>query len=371
MLFTARSPAGPTAGGTSGPAARAAAADNYKPDLTAPGHALRVIRSKAATGGGDPVVTPRSGTSLAAPFVAGTIACLYEVAPEGRARPGADCGDAAARRRPRRNPPAAGWEPQFGHGLLNPRGGEPGCDRSPRREVRAGTPPAAAWGRIRMNPAFTFARRRRQSGLIRATPIRAPRAPDEDDARDHRTVQPRLPALLRPLQGGKPRPELSIDDWRRVVDELAETGVMWLYIEGGEPFLKEGFVDLLAENTPRMFTMVRTHGNADDAALAARLKAIDVAIVLVDLWGAESRNARRADRHARQLRTFGARHPPPRRGRDRHPDAVHPQPPQRGRTRRLCGAGGRAWAPARSASCGCTRWAVRQAWSELALSLER
>lgn len=85
---------------------------------------------------------------------------------------------------------------------------------------------------------------------------------------------------------GKPRPELCIEDWHRIVDELAASGVMWLYIEGGEPFLKPGFVELLAANTPRMFTMVRTHGTLIDEALAARLKAIDVAIVLVDLWGA-------------------------------------------------------------------------------------
>lgn len=84
----------------------------------------------------------------------------------------------------------------------------------------------------------------------------------------------------------KPRAELGIDQWRRVIDELAASGVMWLYIEGGEPFLKEGFVELLAENTPRMFTMVRTHGSLIDAALATRLKAIDVGIVLVDVWGA-------------------------------------------------------------------------------------
>ena len=84
----------------------------------------------------------------------------------------------------------------------------------------------------------------------------------------------------------KPRAELSIDDWRRIVDDLAASGVIWLYIEGGEPFLKPGFVELLAENTPRMFTMVRTHGTLIDAELATRLKAIDIAIVLVDLWGA-------------------------------------------------------------------------------------
>ena len=84
----------------------------------------------------------------------------------------------------------------------------------------------------------------------------------------------------------KARVELSIDQWRGIIDDLARSGVIWLYIEGGEPFLKAGFVDLLAENTPRMFTMVRTHGTLVDGALAARLKAIDVGIVLVDLWGA-------------------------------------------------------------------------------------
>ena len=58
----------------------------------------------------------------------------------------------------------------------------------------------------------------------------------------------------------KKRPELEIDTWRLVIDELAANGVIWLYIEGGEPFLKPGFVDLLTENAPRMFLMVRTHG---------------------------------------------------------------------------------------------------------------
>ena len=84
----------------------------------------------------------------------------------------------------------------------------------------------------------------------------------------------------------KPRSELSIPEWRRVIDGLADSGVIWLYVEGGEPFLKPGFVDLLAENTHRMYTMVRTHGTLVDEALARRLKAIDVGIVLVDLWGA-------------------------------------------------------------------------------------
>jgi radical SAM protein with 4Fe4S-binding SPASM domain len=83
-----------------------------------------------------------------------------------------------------------------------------------------------------------------------------------------------------------PLPELSIDAWRSVIDDLAGNGVIWLYIEGGEPFLKENFVELLAENAPRMFLMVRTNGTLIDEPLAYRLKQTDVGIILVDLWGA-------------------------------------------------------------------------------------
>lgn len=84
----------------------------------------------------------------------------------------------------------------------------------------------------------------------------------------------------------KPRPEMSMEDWRRVTDDLADSGVIWLYIEGGEPFLKPGFVDFLAYNTGRMFTMIRTNGTLIDQPLARRLSTIDVGIVLVDVWGA-------------------------------------------------------------------------------------
>jgi radical SAM protein with 4Fe4S-binding SPASM domain len=98
----------------------------------------------------------------------------------------------------------------------------------------------------------------------------------------------------------KLRPELLIDQWRGIIDELAASGVIWLYIEGGEPFFKPGFVELLAENTPRMFTMVRTHGTLVDDALAGRLQAMDVGVMLVDLWGAT------AETHDALTRTPGS-----------------------------------------------------------------
>jgi subtilisin family serine protease len=86
-----------------------------KPDISAPGHNILLIRSKmahAAIGR----CAPASGTSMAAPFVTGTIACMYEVAPRARlstvrkaltsnTRPG--FGDQP-------------WSSEFGYGRLNP-----------------------------------------------------------------------------------------------------------------------------------------------------------------------------------------------------------------------------------------------------------
>ncbi len=138
-----------------------------------------------------------------------------------------------------------------------------------------------------MNPAFTFAQSA-QTPEVAARylnpgplerPVKTTLVITEDCNLDCRLCYGRC-------KDPKPRPELSIEDWRRVADDLAASGVIWLYIEGGEPFLKPGFVDFLADNTHRMFTMVRTNGTLVDHELAGRLKDIDVGIVLVDLWGA-------------------------------------------------------------------------------------
>ena len=77
---------------------------------------------------------------------------------------------------------------------------------------------------------------------------------------------------------------------------------MWLYIEGGEPFLRAGFVDLLAENTPRMFTMVRTHGTLIDASPGRAAQGHRRRHHARGPVGRDGRDARRADPYARQLR---------------------------------------------------------------------
>jgi subtilisin family serine protease len=91
--------------------------DIRKPDLAAPGHLVRVIRSKPAVGSA-PACVGESGTSLAAPFVAGTIACVYEAAPQATL---AQVRDAlTATTRPPLDDPQAPWTSMFGHGRLNP-----------------------------------------------------------------------------------------------------------------------------------------------------------------------------------------------------------------------------------------------------------
>lgn len=87
--------------------------------------------------------------------------------------------------------------------------------------------------------------------------------------------------------GRTPAPgELSAAEWRAAIAKLADEGVISLHIEGGEPLLKPGFLDLLAEAARSMFTMVRTHGTLIDAPMAAALKQAGVGRVLVDVMGA-------------------------------------------------------------------------------------
>lgn len=105
-----------------GPSARGPSrkGDIEKPDLIAPGQTIWFIRSKKA---GDPAPGTRdSGTSLAAPFVTGTIACIYEASPNATLD---DVRDALVSTT--RPPPGVAaaqwtreWKPLSGYGRLNP-----------------------------------------------------------------------------------------------------------------------------------------------------------------------------------------------------------------------------------------------------------
>jgi len=57
------------------------------------------------------------------------------------------------------------------------------------------------------------------------------------------------------------RPPLNLADWRRVISEAAEAGVMGFVIAGGEPFMLPGIESLFLDFPDRMF-LVFTNGTA-------------------------------------------------------------------------------------------------------------
>jgi radical SAM protein with 4Fe4S-binding SPASM domain len=82
--------------------------------------------------------------------------------------------------------------------------------------------------------------------------------------------------------------ELSSEDWARFLDEIADLGVVYLYVEGGEPFHRPDFLPFLTSASSRFLTEVRTNGTLITQDLARRLKEIRVGIVLVDILSARA-----------------------------------------------------------------------------------
>jgi subtilisin family serine protease len=101
--------------------------DIFKPDLAAPAHFVALICS--ARGNGLPDSLARvTGTSVAAPFVTGTIACVYEsdstatLADVRKALVETALPLQGQSTQPQLGGQPAGWTPDLGHGRLNPVG---------------------------------------------------------------------------------------------------------------------------------------------------------------------------------------------------------------------------------------------------------
>jgi subtilisin family serine protease len=101
--------------------------DIFKPDLAAPAHYVTLIRSRRGNGLAGSLARV-TGTSVAAPFVTGTIACIYQAVPTATLADVRKALVETAQSLP--GQPAmpgltgqpAGWNPVVGHGRLNPAG---------------------------------------------------------------------------------------------------------------------------------------------------------------------------------------------------------------------------------------------------------
>lgn len=84
-----------------------------------------------------------------------------------------------------------------------------------------------------------------------------------------------------------PARELTTAQWKRFIDELAAENFLHIFFEGGEPFDRPDFEELLGHVNKRLYVAVRTHATGLDSARARRLKALGVGRIYVDLYSAE------------------------------------------------------------------------------------
>jgi len=82
-----------------------------------------------------------------------------------------------------------------------------------------------------------------------------------------------------------PPGEMSADQFRAVLDDMAEAGVIELLVEGGEPLHRPDALDILAHATPRMLVRLRTNATLLDEPMAERIRAAGIRNLCVDFMG--------------------------------------------------------------------------------------
>lgn len=81
-------------------------------------------------------------------------------------------------------------------------------------------------------------------------------------------------------------PELTADQWRGILDQLAEAGVLWLLFTGGEPLLRPDFAEIYMHAKRRgMLITLFTNGTMVTEEVADLLAAYPPFAVEVSLYG--------------------------------------------------------------------------------------
>jgi len=82
--------------------------------------------------------------------------------------------------------------------------------------------------------------------------------------------------------------ELSTDEWLAFIDYLYDYDVIALLFEGGEPFHRPDFMDVVRHCARRFMVRIRTNGTLVTPDLARDLRQAGVGTVLVDVMGAQA-----------------------------------------------------------------------------------
>lgn len=82
------------------------------------------------------------------------------------------------------------------------------------------------------------------------------------------------------------RPELTTAQWKAFIDHLIAEDFLHVFFEGGEPFWRPDFEELLAHINRRLYVAIRTHAHLIGRARAQRLKKLGVGRLYVDLFAA-------------------------------------------------------------------------------------
>ncbi len=102
------------------------------------------------------------------------------------------------------------------------------------------------------------------------------------------------PYCSNPLELTRAGAELSTAEWRNVIDQLAEIGVLQLHFSGGEPLVRKDLVEFVRHAAQAgLYTNLITSAVLLDAAKAAALAEAGLNHVQISLQGSESESADR------------------------------------------------------------------------------
>ncbi len=104
----------------------------------------------------------------------------------------------------------------------------------------------------------------------------------------------KCPYCSHPLELERASAELSTDDWKRVLDQAAEPGVLQVHFSGGEPMARRDLVQLVRHATGlQLYSNLITSGVMLTEASLAEQVAAGIDHIQLSFQDAETRNADR------------------------------------------------------------------------------